>query len=175
MARKPKPTAAERRIAELRKLTNQWTRGDREQSAALLVSAIIQMWSEAEPAEAARQLFDLADLAKRAAVQRTAQAQIKALELQLVEVSSDKERERLTLAIERLKPPPAPSPEARRLQALARKRQRAALLAQRPHAQTTQERKDIEAHIYRLDAEIAADASNHALAVNDGLEDSSGA
>jgi hypothetical protein len=129
-------------------------KGDREHASSMLVRALIELWAEAEPDEAARALLNLSELARRAAEAKIKLKQIRALKADLVSATTDPERERIARRIRELAPI-RPSAEARRLNALAQHAQIQALFEQRLTPQTHVERVQIDARIAELRHEIA--------------------
>ena len=159
MPQKSKLTTSKRRSNDLRQRVSRWTKGDRKVSTSLLFTAIVELWSKAEPSDAALALFELSDLARRAAQRQTTVTQIRALELQLAQATTDKEREGTLLALERLRTT-TPSAEAKRVHTLAQRHHLGALIAQRGNAQTHEERQQIDANIVRLDAEVGSQSDD---------------
>jgi hypothetical protein len=128
-------------------------KGDREQAAELMMKMIVDLWGKSAASEAARSLFRLSDLAKRAGHHQTSVALIRTLEADLAHARTDEDRARITREIQRHLPI-APSQEALRINAVIKRYQVAALSDQRRHANTQDERRQIDDTISRLQSEL---------------------
>jgi hypothetical protein len=140
--------------AELRKHVLALCNRDRERASSLLFQTLVELWVDAGEDEAARALYNISDVAKRAGQHQLTLKQVRALEVQLQQATTDGERERIAAAIRRLLPVVA-SPQARRMNAEIQKAQLAALYDHRRKAKTTVDRDKIDDRITELQTSLA--------------------